>query len=490
VIRRLVPRSSSRRTALLLLLLTSTFTALAWLLADFDVAYSGEGMHIALDAIQATVFLVVGVLAWARYLRGGLAFDLAITIAFGVISFVESAFLLALPTLLNYGELRSYSVWASAVTTVAAPVVLLVGAAVPQVVSRRRARTALTLVVALAGIVRALTLVLVRRNLSFPIDPALSPVGPHRHLFEGATTILAVEAAAGILLLATAARLLLPRNPPVQPLLGWLGPALVVGGLASLNYALFPSIYSYWVYTGDILRLGYCLTLTAGIVAELRAATRRVVEMAVLEERRRLARDLHDGVAQELSFIATELNELPDALHPSLPWLRSAAARGVFESRRAIEALTTSTVRPLAAEIAAAVEDLTSRSGTSIRFSLDETIQTTSAEREAMLRVAREATINAIRHGRANTIFISLDQRDGPLRLEITDDGTGFDTSRAAQGGFGLTSMRERVAASGGTLRVCSIPDDGTTIEARWRTGPEPDRSEPPADSSVATAKR
>jgi len=489
VIRGLAPRSSSRLAALLLLVLASVFTAFAWLLPGFDVAYGGEGMHIALDAIQATVYLVVGGLAWARYLRAGHAFDLAITLAFGVISFVESVFLLALPTLLNYEQLRPFSVWASAVTTVAAPVVLLAGAASGRIVIRRRALTALAIILAIAGILGALVIVLVRRHLSLPIDPGLSPVGPHRHSFEGAKSIPSVEGAAGIVLLATAARLLVPRNPPVQPLLGWLGPALVVGGAASLNYALFPSVYSYWVYTGDILRLCFCLTLTAGIVAELRAATRRVVEMAVLEERRRFARDLHDGVAQELSFIATELNDMPDALHPSLPWLRSAAARGLFESRRAIEALTTPTDRPLAAAIAAAVEDLTSRSGTSIRLSLDETIQTTSAEREAMLRVVREATTNAIRHGRAKLILISLDQRDGLPRLEIADDGTGFDTSHASQRGFGLTSMRERAAASGGTLSVRSSPGHGTTVEGCWRIHPEPARNQPKGDHQAGVKR-
>ena len=78
-------------------------------------------------------------------------------------------------------------------------------------------------------------------------------------------------------------------------------------------------------HRGDILGLVFCFVLTWGIVAELRAAAYRAIELAVLEERRRLARDLHDGVAQELAFIATQLEDLPQGLHPALVWVRSAA---------------------------------------------------------------------------------------------------------------------------------------------------------------------
>jgi signal transduction histidine kinase len=312
-----------------------------------------------------------------------------------------------------------------------------------------------------AGIVLAY-----EHSLPLAIDPALSPVAG-RHPFAGVTAVVALQAAAGTLLLLAGAMSLRPDGP----LFGWLGPALLVAGLASLNYALFPSLYSYWVYSGDILRLAFCVLLTCGIVVELRASARRAIEMAVLEERRRLARDLHDGIAQELAFIAAEIVDVPPSLHPSLPWIRSAVERGLFESRRAIAALTLPLDLPVAESIAAAASDIAARAGTSLRLDLDDTVEVSPAEHEAILRVVREAATNAVRHGRATTISVTLDgSQPGVTRLEISDDGSGI-AATTATGGFGLTSMREPIEATGGALRLQSDPRGGTTVEARWRRG-------------------
>jgi signal transduction histidine kinase len=228
------------------------------------------------------------------------------------------------------------------------------------------------------------------------------------------------------------------------------------------------------VYTGDVLRLAFSALLACGIVAELRAAARRAIEVAVLEERRRLARDLHDGLAQELALIVNEIAEVPADAHPGLPWIRSAAERALFESRRAIAALTLPLDRPLAAAIAAAAEDVTSRTGTSLRLEIDAAVQVTAAEQEAILRVVREASINAVRHGSASTVHITLEGIGSQLtRLEVSDDGVGLDSGAAERGlGFGLTSMTERIRATGGELRLASTPGAGTSVEARWAERP------------------
>lgn len=458
-----------RRLAVAVVLLGCAFTGAAWLVPGFDVAYGGEGMHIALEAIEATVFLVVGGLAWTRYSRSELISDLAVAVTFGVVLPIEAAVLLALPTLLNYELLRPFSVWSSALTTVLASQLLFAGS----LAGERRVRRPLAARIGALAIpvliaIGALALLTYEQRLTLPLNPGLSPVAPGREPFAGSTTILLLLASAGLFLLLAGAVFARPRTRVEQPLLGWLGPAVIAGGLASFNYALFPSLYSYWVYAGDELWLFACVLLTWGVVVELRAAARRSIEYAVLEERRRLARDLHDGVAQELAFISAELVDLPAGAHPSLNWIRSAAERGLYESRRAIAALTLPLDLPLADAIAATVDEIAMRAGMAVRLELDDSVVASPARQEVMLRVVREAATNSIRHAKASRVSVALAAApSGLTRLVISDDGVGLaEGSHGA--GFGLTSMQERVNASGGTFKVDSAPGSGTIVEASW----------------------
>jgi signal transduction histidine kinase len=442
-------------------------TASEWFVPGVNLAYGNEGMHIAIAAIAATVCLVVGGLAWARFTRSRQVVDLAIAVAFGGVMFVESAFLLALPALLNSDQITVFSVWSSTAASVLAPAVLLAGTLVPPL--RLRMRTAAVLVAAVAAALGTATALVYAygQRLQLPLDPGLSPA-PQPHPFTGLPAALVLQAAAAALMLAAAWRLL--RFARGEEFLEWLVPALVIEAVASANYALFPSLYTYWIYTGDILRLLACIVLAGGIVIELRASVRRAIDLAVLEERRRLARDLHDGVAQELAFVASEVVDVPLGLHPSLPWIRSAVDRALFESRRAIAALTSPIEGPLGAVVSAAVEDVADRAGAALRVRVDAAVDVTAAERETILRVVREAATNATRHGHASSILVTIEGRGTHLaRLTIRDDGCGI-VNGAADTGFGLTSMRERIEAIGGAFAVQSEPGAGTTVQALWRS--------------------
>ncbi len=182
-----------------------------------------------------------------------------------------------------------------------------------------------------------------------------------------------------------------------------------------------------------------------------------------------MARDLHDGLAQELSFIVMQtrrLREIDDK--PALQHISTAAERGLDESRRAISALTRPVDEPLPVVLAQVAEDVGLRSGIELRLEFEDGIDAPLDVREALLRVVREAVTNAARHAGAKTVAIHLSSRDG-LRLRITDDGKGFDPERkrngSKSGGFGLVSMKERVEILGGQLRVASRPGAGTEIE-------------------------
>jgi signal transduction histidine kinase len=128
--------------------------------------------------------------------------------------------------------------------------------------------------------------------------------------------------------------------------------------------------------------------------------------------------------------------------------------------------MTRTTDETLDAAVAAAAEEIARRAGAKVRLKLDRGIEVSPDVSDAMVRIVREAVANAIRHGGAKELTVVL-SRAGGLRLEVIDDGQGFDPGRAsARGrGFGLVSMSERARALGGAFRVTSQPGAGTRIE-------------------------
>src|SRR5699024_4780313 len=123
-----------------------------------------------------------------------------------------------------------------------------------------------------------------------------------------------------------------------DPLVRWLGPACVLGGFARLLYALSPSVYTDWFYAADVLRLGMYLLLVVGSSQEVSHYWTARTQSAVLEDRRRLAGELHDGVVQELSYIRSEAHRLDEA--PELQErILGATDRALDEARAAIHEL-------------------------------------------------------------------------------------------------------------------------------------------------------
>jgi signal transduction histidine kinase len=185
------------------------------------------------------------------------------------------------------------------------------------------------------------------------------------------------------------------------------------------------------------------------------------------EERRRIARDLHDGLAQELAYIALESRRLAalNRQREELASIAGAAERALQETRRVMESLVTLRDEPLDELIADEAEAVAARWGTDVVLAVDPAIHPSPAAQEALLRIIREAVTNAARHGKARRVWIYV-QSDEGITLRVVDDGTGFDPLDVAEVGFGLTSMRERVEGLGGELRVESLPTAGTTVRA------------------------
>ncbi|MDQ3875497.1 MAG: sensor histidine kinase, partial [Actinomycetota bacterium] len=339
----------------------------------------------------------------------------------------------------------------------------------PERIARRPARAAAAAVTAasvvfvvIAGIVAAFA-----SRLPQGVDPTVSP--SDSPLVAGHPAAVSLQLVAMVLFAAAAFGFMRRGERSGDELMKWLAAGALLAAFSRVNYFLFPSLYSDWVSTGDLFRFAFYVLLLSGAAREIGGYWRAAAMAQIFEERRRMARDLHDGLAQELSFIVMQtrrLREIDDK--PALQHISTAAERALDESRRAISALTRPVDEPLPVVLAQVAEDVGLRSGIELRLEFEDGIDAPLDVREALLRVVREAVTNAARHAGAKTVAIHLSSRDG-LRLRITDDGKGFDPERkrngSKNGGFGLVSMKERVEILGGQLRVASRPGAGTEIE-------------------------
>jgi signal transduction histidine kinase len=248
-----------------------------------------------------------------------------------------------------------------------------------------------------------------------------------------------------------------------------LAAAAPFGAGAVITYAIGPALGAGWVIADELFLLGAYAAILGGAWTESAAYWKRYVHLASAEERRRLARDLHDGLAQDLLYIVVQARGLverhPDAESPR--GLLYASERALDESRGAIGTLTCPPDAPLARVLGSSVREIAHRAGAKASVRVDGNLEPSARVREAVLRIAREATCNAARHGRASHVLVTLQAGDA-VRLTVTDDGVGFDAEAALCDGrgFGLESMRERAHTVGGTLSIGSRPGQGTEINA------------------------
>jgi signal transduction histidine kinase len=209
-------------------------------------------------------------------------------------------------------------------------------------------------------------------------------------------------------------------------------------------------------------------------------------QAAVLEERQRLAREIHDTLAQGFTSIVMHLEaaeqSLPDesaTVQQHLDQARNTAREGLAQARRLVWALRPEILE--GASLSAALERVVARwareSGIAASATTTGTAYSLPAEVEVtLLRAAQEALSNVRKHAQAGQVAVTLSYMGDMVVLDVQDDGSGFDPARIqtpatpATGGFGLTAMRERVEQLGGTLLVESVPGQGTTLVVEVRT--------------------
>ena len=193
-------------------------------------------------------------------------------------------------------------------------------------------------------------------------------------------------------------------------------------------------------------------------------AHRLAVDAAVARERRRIARELHDGLAQELAFVVTQCGRL--ASEPGIGSIAEAAQTALAEARRAMLALRRPAGTPLAAELEQVARRAADRAGLRLELRLDGGIDLPPLARVELSRILHEAIANTARHAKATGVCVELSGGRG-VRLTVSDDGVGFDPDHpgAVFPGFGILGMRERASIIGGELSIVSRPFHGTRVE-------------------------
>lgn len=198
-------------------------------------------------------------------------------------------------------------------------------------------------------------------------------------------------------------------------------------------------------------------------------------QLAVLEERQRIARELHDSITQALftltitlesaqAFLKKDAARVPVLVERAQHIGKTALAetRALIANLRPVALEQRGLVDALRGEFAA----LTARNGAKIDFQTDDSFTLSPAREDACYRIALEAVNNAVKHAHARRVAVRLQTADDKIALTVQDDGVGFDANAEYTGHFGLKTMRERARALGGNVTIESVRGQGTTVLA------------------------
>lgn len=228
-------------------------------------------------------------------------------------------------------------------------------------------------------------------------------------------------------------------------------------------------------FAAEELTVAQSLAQQAALAIYMERLAEQGRRAAVLEERNRMAREIHDTLAQGFTGIALQLEAARHALGKSvedareiIATARDLARQNLAEARRSVWAL-----RPQLLEGAGlpeafqqALETVTRGTGMEARFHLHGTPRILPGDVEHdTLRIGIEAVTNAVKHSGGSAVDVDLTYDTWSVRLSVRDDGAGFDPARVTEGSFGITSMRERAGRLGGTLHIVSSPGRSTRID-------------------------
>ncbi len=424
------------------------------LLPPLHRAYQRPGQHAALEAAASVIALLAFFLVFGRLRRHGRLNELMLAAALAVLT--AQNLLLVAPVLVALPDGLAGS--AQVAGGLAASLLFLLAVVLP----RRRmwqpdlcdAATAGWAVGVLVATVAAVTLALSGLMQGLTVTDSLAD--RFAHWAQALMAVLYAAAAAGFWL----------RAPRVgDTFYKFLSVGSFLGAAVHLMYIPHPVQLSQWVSVGDAVKFTAYAVLLVGSMYEIQSYWRALTSAAVADERRRLARNLHDGLAQELAYLARNLSDQSDSIdEQALSRLRKAIMRAQRQSREVVTTLAAAGTQALDVALSEEASAVAERCGIRLGLDLAGGIRLPAARAEALVRIACEAITNAAKHGHAERVALVLERRGAGVRMLVRDSGTGFDASMPGEG-FGLVSMRERARLVGGELVIRSEPGRGSEVE-------------------------
>jgi signal transduction histidine kinase len=243
----------------------------------------------------------------------------------------------------------------------------------------------------------------------------------------------------------------------------WLALAATLTLFAELHYVFTPVVSSSFVSQGDFLRLMSYGILMAGVWRAIRFAE---FGRAVAEERARVAREIHDGLAQYLFTLSTHASMLEGE---TAERIKEAAAMAQQEARFAILALSSASGNaPFDAALRRYIDFITADGVLEVELEVDPGLSLAPDEQIEVFRIVQEGLANVRKHAGASSAEVIIASRGTDRVVLVTDDGAGFDGA-TDPAGQGLKNLRERAAAIGGAFTLRSAPGHGTALEVVLR---------------------
>ncbi len=501
-------RLALRRLDIVLAGTTLALTALTFaFLTDPSLSFAllDRSADIAINSLAVLAAGSLAALALARYRESGRLAGLFQSGAFLLMAWVALANVIIVIVKADVGLGLSLGaapeqlpLYISSITRLTSGAILVIGGAAAINLLHRAPRVTRTLLAPIVALSVASLVAYLLRELVPDFDALLPPfIGPAgiQQMIEEPRFSAAVPALSGLALLlqGAAASLFLAgalfyrrsylRDGPVAD--GYLALAMLIGAFAELHSFFYPGVYSGLVTTGEALRLAFFVVLLLGINAESRSDLRALrtayaaldrmrlteAERATLEERTRLAREIHDGLAQDLWFAKLKHERLvafvPEEQKPLAGEVTSALDSAIAEAKQAVMTMRASEERerPLDDLLARTVDDFATRSGVRTDFAAADLPNALPARTQVeVLRVLQEALTNVRKHADATVVRVSAQAEDDLFRLSIVDNGRGFRPEETSGDGLGVQGMKERARLMGGDLRVVSEPSGGTTV--------------------------
>ena len=418
--------------------------------------YALSEARLVLDTAVAIVASMVAVLVAIRFRVEGRALDLLLTAGFAVIAL--GTFVYGVLPRLDDGELTNREVWAGLGVELVATALIAAASFVTARVSERRRM----LVVAVSGAAVATAGVGVVLALVEADGPLVTEEGAR------AAGALVVFAALAVLALVATVGFGIRFRRFGRELDSWFALSLTLVVFADLHYVLAPALSTGYVLQGDFLRLFAYGVLLFGVG---RAIGDAEFGRAVADERARVARDIHDGLAQYLFAMSTHVSMLERgaSLDELLPRLKQAATAAQQEARFAVLALSSASgTAPFDAALRRYIDFLAADGVLEVELDIDPAVRLAPDEQIEIFRIVQEGLANARRHAGARSAWVTIQQRGGRRIVGVRDDGIGFEDEDTDLG-QGLKNMRSRAASIEGGFTLRSSPGAGTSIEVVLR---------------------